>query len=1455
MDNYGSGVSRVLNPDAWALLQVIWQAGKPPCDAELNLSQQLGDEWDRIITLREMPSGWLSNETNPGEDFVTNATWSNWFRYGRQSNSETQSITWAVVNGWLIPVTATLTGLPPGAADNTSTWNKITLDPPPSSSGDFRVDYVFLEVWKAAVAPNPSTVNKPSNSGIYFHGNVESGHDAIADDIQDPALGIETTRRVQLQYRVRVVTGLVGLSSYPDGFDPTVVKAQGAATAPTSWTFTNMRKELGDAGLWRAGDGTTNTLGTVDGYVYAIPMCVVFRRNSQPWNGEPSPNLNGGLNRNPTATNRTGVKTFSTVPTIATAALTATAMTLTLSSATNIALPATPASPVLIRIGDELLEYTLITGTTMTLATRGARGTRAEVHPVGTQVLAVSERPDKLFSDQVATTDILDLRHLVNPNGFDYESLLKTNLDKLMRGQLRSTWKYTSAGVQGTFVNYQDYVGASPPPAAGADKIDSPDNIRQIFSDAACVQRCEAIVKANALAVPASVNVAWSLGLTVNQTTRQVVNQFNPPGVIPGGVDVITIPLSSFKLTLPASDQDQVRFIDPGYSNAIEIRVDGIDEPIPASAYTVTPPTPTSSDDLVITLGAGFPTAVTSNVYITFHVVYGAGRGISHRALSLHNISYYNPGTDVMTQQEQQPTNNVPLRTAWAPLWAKYCNTAYRGLIPVTAESYADLGSKTVILTPFRSIAMPNTFTPLDGNGLWGGAALRAGTNGQSAAGWSNTLTDTTVDFTTGVVIQPGDRVVITTGASAGSYAITAVATTQLTLSSRLAPTVGFLSYSIYRGAGLMPIYKRDGVTLKWTTGTDPLEIFSGQSDTVAARKNIYVTVPRHLVPAWGEVRTPIQHNYPDTGTFHEGVNYLVLSKKGSAPPNSEKNYVAYTPGGSPHYAIFTTWNWNLPEASAAYNTKITVSGTSMAGMRKFNDNIDPARPTARGLGRLGLELPPFYGIARLFAVYEAQDYKVRGSAYDANTRDLLTTTGHATNLLRQNMDPSVPVFWIEKDDDGDSTFILNAEAIDITRSPNTITSFTTGEYVIEACVFGFDRDAFDLDQECRIVLTRERLQANNPARSANVGEAVTIDGPTCVIPAPPAATDVLLVNYSRTPYQGDPFGSQTLFVDQGYYPGPLTTINAYNMSTTQLSENSLTRANQKPLEVLASIGFVTTLGTGRMSGSISSDPTSAYCPGGEDLAEYPPATISSARPRVYIGVLTADFTEAVATEYLGCTERLPLGSLFRDKDFRGGKVSGYGDIFTTPMTYTNGTPGVYGTSLQSNKKLECFEAPLDCATPASGQAGEILVAVDGSPNVNQYLAFRTFRGGSVFNASGGHPGGEMSCAIGFLSPPVNYTNVLSGKAMLVRNVPTSQGLSEVSAGDELMMLIVTTATRCVGGGSALARVIIGTNGTGEGVSASDLYRLEGHPLIRNNVGYVVDPTSIVLSRHFGVAL
>ncbi len=1440
-NNLGSGVSRVLDPTGTQYTEVILQQGKPPMDAEFNLLQELALNFSKTLALRGTPSGWLGNETNSKADFITSVAWSNWFKFGPQRTGEQQAVMWAVVNGWLIPVTGTRTGTPPGSPDDADTFNVVALDPPPSNSGDFRVDFAFLEVWLARVPPNPSALNKPAASAIWRYGNVEGGFTFLPDDLIDPALGFETSERVQLQYRIRVAKGLVGLTSNPDGFDPTVVKAQGAAAATTSFVFTNMRQALGDPGLWRAGDGTANSLGTVDGYSYAIPLSAIFRRNAVAWNGDPSQNLNGAFNRNPLAVDRTGIQTFSTTPTLS-ADLSASAVTATILSAANIPLPLNPASPVLIKIGDELLTYASITtGITPTLTglVRGVNGTRAELHKSTSTIQVISGRPDGLFADQVAGTDILDLRHLVNPNGFNYDALLKENFDRLLRGQLRANWKRSGAGPQGSFVFYQDKISTGAV-SLGVTRLDAADSIREVFSDAAVAQRIEAPIKANGLGTPAQIAApGYELPISVLHSTRLAPNTFSP-------LDVITVPIAQLKAGLPGGDADQIRWINDGFPQSVTLRIDGQTDPVPSNLYTVTPAIPTSADDLTITLAANFPTT-TNQIYLTLNAMYGPGRGLSRRPDSLHSVAFINPSTEIMSRPSGIPATNQQMRISWALLWSKYRNGLYHGLLPETSEAYADLGSKTLVVTPFRRIVWPTEFRTLDGTA----ANPRTTTIVSSATGQANsttTFTDLAANFVVSGVVA-GDALTITNGFAPGRYTILTVAATTLTVERSIfggaVPPALNLSYTIAHAQGLMPLFKRDGVTPKWLT-TDPLGIFSGTSDTsstgFANTKNIYVNLPRSFVPGWGAVTLPILPN--DTPNFAQGVNFMSLSKSGSPAGDGDKNYVPYTPQfGSLSYAAFATINLQTL-APAVYNAAFLFALNNFAGMRFFTD--------ARGLGRQGLELPPFYGIARLFAVYEAQDYITNGSAFNPSTRAPLGSG--ATNLLRQNMDQGEgPVFWIELDDDGDSTFILNAKAIDITRSPNPIASFSAGNYVIEASIFGFDRGSFDITKDFRLVLTRppNRTQAaDTVVRANNIG--VPITGPTSVLPGPATASDQIVINYSRTPYQGDPWGSQTSYIDIPYTPGPLTTGTAFQIGSTQIDQNNLTRPNQKVLEVLSSVAFTTTLGTGRLSGGLgnfgdfNSDPLTLQNVGFEDLSVWPPPSSIAARPITQANCFTTDLDE-VATEYLGASERLPLGALFRDKDFRGGL---FDNATFAPLDIDPGVGvGTNISSLAATKAIEQTEVTLDTATTALGAPGDIIVHVDGEQgNYSLLTNFRVNRGGSVFTGNGGHPGGEVTSKNQIANAPEGHTNIIHGRAYLVRNYPTSVGANEVSSGSELMLLVVTQVKPIIGGVFS-DTVFIGTNGSGEGYAAADLYRIEGHPMLRDNVRVFIDPSTIALAK------
>jgi hypothetical protein len=503
--DFGPGVSRTLSARDRQFQVVVWQPGKPPLDSELNLMMQA--DWERHAeeVRSSMPSGWLLDPFNADQDFKTQKNWANFFEVG---GGTALPALWANVNGWIVPVTGTATG---------TSRNRVHLFPPPSS--DSRVDFVFLEVWLAQVAPNPSALNKPSPSTLYKYGNTKFGGVNLPDDLEDPAIGFETTERVQLQYRIRVVgkgTGLgdsVDLSTFPDGLDDPNVLAQGSAASPQAgWTWQNMGTLLGDSGLWRAGNGNSNNdLGTVDGYAYAIPLCAVFRRNSGAFVARTSggnANQNGALNRNPI-----GMAIIDPSE----AARVFTPVTLTSALSESVALPATVQvnglansgldnpnlnwSNTFLQLGEEVIQIsgvnTGVTPGTITIIARGRNGTQVCPHEAGTSVEFFVFRPDGLTADGIAPGDILDLRRGVTRGEWDYQSLLLHNLGKLFNNTLRSSYKQAfGSDTQGPTLLGVDTLWADGAFAVPAQTtaLDGPDGIRYVFSDAAVPQEASLIL-------------------------------------------------------------------------------------------------------------------------------------------------------------------------------------------------------------------------------------------------------------------------------------------------------------------------------------------------------------------------------------------------------------------------------------------------------------------------------------------------------------------------------------------------------------------------------------------------------------------------------------------------------------------------------------------------------------------------------------------------------------------------------------------------------------------------------------------------------------------------------------------------------------------------------------------------------------------------------------------------
>lgn len=240
------------------------------------------------------------------------------------------------------------------------------------------------------------TGNRPSQNKIYRLGNVTSPLGvALDDDLVDPVLNTESTRRVQVQYRLRVYASQasgVNPKTQPDGFSNTSILAQGAQGAPvalypfvpadratTSMSSDASQYPFVDSGLYVAGDGSSGAataLGTADGFVYAIPLCMVFRRNDTTTSGgfDPLNNSNGAL---------------------------------PIAHANNFPNANLPGGP----------------------------------YPIPT---SESDRPDGLFADILVSEDVMDLRRHVSPTGVDYEAELKIQLQTLLDKTL-ATWQVSSS--------------------------------------------------------------------------------------------------------------------------------------------------------------------------------------------------------------------------------------------------------------------------------------------------------------------------------------------------------------------------------------------------------------------------------------------------------------------------------------------------------------------------------------------------------------------------------------------------------------------------------------------------------------------------------------------------------------------------------------------------------------------------------------------------------------------------------------------------------------------------------------------------------------------------------------------------------------------------------------------------------------------------------------------------
>lgn len=162
--------------------------------------------------------------------------------------------------------------------------NEVTWGLPDAPTTGYRVDLLWLEVWLQ---------NVPRSAPTFYEYGAVGSNAATLSSADNPTLrgnvgfwGGNNGDYFQLRHRLRVTSG-VNPDLNPFGMSDAAALAQGGNTSVMgagaySGFVSATKSTRRDPGLWVAGDGSGASKaaqGTIDGYVYAVPVALVFRRN------------------------------------------------------------------------------------------------------------------------------------------------------------------------------------------------------------------------------------------------------------------------------------------------------------------------------------------------------------------------------------------------------------------------------------------------------------------------------------------------------------------------------------------------------------------------------------------------------------------------------------------------------------------------------------------------------------------------------------------------------------------------------------------------------------------------------------------------------------------------------------------------------------------------------------------------------------------------------------------------------------------------------------------------------------------------------------------------------------------------------------------------------------------------------------------------------------------------
>jgi hypothetical protein len=1313
-DNFQDGVSRVLSLLNRQLTQVVWQAGKPPLDSELNLVGQISFE-NLADNLRSLAhSGFLLDPLRATEDFILYPNGVNYLELGREpsASEETAQPLVALVNGWVIPIL--------GFETSTGKSNAISISTPPSSGS--ATSFVFLEVWKAVLDAD-SDVNRPSDSTIYPFGNTGFTAFSYPDEMIDPSLGFSTTKRVQIQFRIRTQTLGVDLVSYPRGLGSSEIYAQGTQSSPIEgYSF---EPHTTDAGLFIAGNGDSTSqedLGTTDGYVYAIPICGVFRRNSGEFQAVSiggTPNHNGASRR--TTLIESGLLTeISLAEDISALNTGVVAVSNLIGSGIDDTTLISDGERFLVLgegVGREVISISEVdtANDTITILSRGRAGTQAKPHAMGVVISAYNTRPDNYFSDGVYADDILDLRHGVSFGDWDYQRLLEGSVSSLLRNNLRTAFKQAGVGSNSIGVSVKEVSSLSNETYTYTNQVDAPNGIRQIWSDAAVMQsNVEFLVDFGVTLDDSGFATEIDAGLTDTWTTSA---KFAPRGFFQtierikngttiffsvGGADG----LSGARAGIQSTNKQIVRFVAPFEKpslSPVKVRYMGHNRAnligSSDSEVYLTPTEISNFEEPYLVLGgakdtfAGRTASLVSTgslrnlkavdpISLSETQIWAVN--IGENSETLFNTQVLDDGTtiqDLVTDfgediygttsqiylisfgDTTDPNNNGAFRVVGNYLSLYHDVLEYKGLVlQGVAGNKTDGDEWTGETTPSNWLYLTrvgstsDVFTTTSKTLTFEIRTQKIDSRDESCAivftavkdsdgvdlPAENTRTSGNLLISTTLLYPPGrgatartldriEQVVIHEASNEylrnnpASLDPSGVASIPLQTGETYLPTrhhistssslqkagqyvknseqQGSLDTECFIDVGSKSLYlkplRTHGMKLfEHDLGENPLgdslyadgstPLLDGSFKTTGS---VY-EVPFEALPNFGRNDIPFHKKISSTDPYMEGFNQVFLSQRNTS--NGVFKFIGgesdgATGGVSPY--LFVT---GVGSAYGGKQTSALVANQSCITAQK----VVLTNPTPEfGDTHNGIKLPPYYGIARLYGVYELAEFNLKapsaGRGAHQSDRETLITNG-PTNLLRK--DASLYPIHILKDGGssatgllGSHTYVVMEHAIDITKASNYTAgdSFTTFDYVIECEVFVFARGFISHNN-----FILPRVYGGD---GALVGTSDYENIRMAIASAVPA-TDSVYVTGARTVYQGDPYhtigGSSHSVADSPSRYGLVSSSDAYKLATPrgQLLEDgtsAIELANPRSVEVVASLDFFTTLGSGSIGGPV----------------------------------------------------------------------------------------------------------------------------------------------------------------------------------------------------------------------------------------------------------------------------